>query len=187
MGKLTFSMFVSVDGYINGPDGKFGWAAPDMEVHAFANAEEAKHRAAIYGRRMYETMVYWETADQQPGANQIEIDFAKAWQALHKVVVSKSLPNVSSGRTTLCREFTADDVRALKADMPGDISVSGPTIGSSFLNQGLVDEVALYSVPFVVGGGTPMFQGVTAPLKLDKTETHAFANGTTFVRYAVRN
>jgi dihydrofolate reductase len=185
MGKLTFGMMTSLDGYINDRDGRFDWGHVSEEVHRFAEAQDADHGTVIYGRRMYETMAVWDTVDQDPNVDPFERDYSVMWQRLDKIVVSRSLPEVTTRRTRLVRELDLDEVRRLKAESDKDISVSGPTLASQLLKQGLVDEVSVYYVPVVVGGGTPMFQDVDRTLKLERLEERPFANGTVFVRYRV--
>ena len=185
MGKLTFGMMTSLDGYISDRKGGFDWDQVNEEVHKFAEAEQERDGLTIYGRRMYETMVYWDTADQDESLPPYYRDFARVWQAVDKIVVSKSLEKVTSKRTRLVRELSADDLRRLKAETKKDISISGPTLASSFLKQGLIDEISIYYVPVVVGGGTPMFQDVWQTLKLERIYHRAFDNGVLFVRYRV--
>jgi riboflavin biosynthesis pyrimidine reductase len=135
---------------------------------------------------MYETMAVWDTLDKDPNVSQFERDFAVMWQQSDKIVVSRSLSEVKTTRTRLVRELSADDIRKLKAESAKDIGISGPTLAATYLEQGLIDEVSIYYAPVVVGGGTPMFQRVTAMLTFDLLEEQRFANGTRFVRYAVR-
>ena len=187
MGKLTYGMLASLDGYVEDRGGSFDWATPDEEVHAHANAEQARTGTDIYGRRMYEMMVYWETADQEEGANPVTIEFAKHWQATDKIVVSRTLKEFVSGRTRLVSSLDAEEVARLKTGSAKNIAVSGPTLAASFLNQGLVDEVSIYYVPIVVGGGLPMFKNVERPFQLERIEETSFESGMVFVRYAVRN
>jgi dihydrofolate reductase len=186
MGKLVYQMLASLDGYVQDRTGNFDWATPDDEVHAHANQEEAGVDTDIYGRKMYEMMVYWETADQQPDTPPVGVEFSKFWQESNKIVVSKTLREVASKRTRIVPSLSADDVQKLKAESTKNISVSGPTLASSFLNQGLVDEISVYTVPIVVGGGLPMFRDVQHPIRLERIEERAFAGGFIFVRYAVR-
>ncbi|OJH33659.1 dihydrofolate reductase family protein [Cystobacter ferrugineus] len=187
MGKVTFGMMTSLDGYINDREGGFDWGHVSEDVHRFAETEQKREGLAIYGRRMYETMVYWDTADQDESLAPYFRDFSRVWQAVDKIVVSKSLEKVTSKRTRLVRELSADDIRRLKADTEKNISISGPTLAASFLKQGLIDEVSIYYVPVVVGGGTPMFQDVWKTLKLERLDHRAFDNGLLFVRYRVLN
>lgn len=186
MAKLIYQMQASLDGYVEDATGKFDWAFPDDEVHAHANQEQARAGTDIYGRKMYEMMVYWETADQQPETSPVAVEFAKYWQAVDKIVVSRTLTEVQSTRTRIVTSLSADDVRKLKAEADKDIAVSGPTLATQFLNEGLVDEISVYIVPIVVGGGLPMFKDIRHPIRLERIEEIAFKSGFTFVRYAVR-
>ncbi|WP_224244178.1 dihydrofolate reductase family protein [Hyalangium gracile] len=185
MGKVLFGMMTSLDGYISDRKGSFDWGQVSEDVHRFAEEEQRRAGLTIYGRRMYETMVFWETADQHENIEPHYRDFALLWQQTDKLVVSKSLEKVTSKRTRLVRELTADDLRRLKASTEKDINISGPTLASSFLKQGLIDEVSIYYVPVVVGGGTAMFQEVWQTLKLERLEHRAFDNGLIYVRYRV--
>ncbi|CDP53921.1 Dihydrofolate reductase [Devosia sp. DBB001] len=186
MGKLTFGMMCSLDGYISDANGKFDWGQIDEDVHTFANAEQARESTTIYGRRMFETMAAWDTLAEDPGVSQVERDFAALWRKTDKIVVSRSLAQVTTTRTRLVRELTAGDIEALKASSRGDISVSGPTLAASYLRRGFVDEVSLYYVPVVVGSGRPAFPDVASLLKLERIEVRPFNNGVTFMRFAVR-
>lgn len=186
MGKLVFSMMASLDGYINDADGKFDWGQINEEVHRFAEAEEAKAGTSIYGRRMFETMAVWDTLADDPSVDQAERDFAVVWRNVDKIVVSRSLAEVTTSRTRLVRDLSADEINRLKASSVADINVSGPTLAASYLEQGLVDEVSVYSIPVIVGRGTPMFPGVAETIRLERTEQRAFDNGVTFTRYSVR-
>jgi dihydrofolate reductase len=186
MAKLTYGMLASLDGYVQDSTGQFDWANPDAEVHAHANQEQRRIGTDLYGRKMYEMMVYWETADQEPDASPVSVEFAKFWQDGDKIVVSTSLTEVQSKRTRIVPSLGADEVRKLKAESIKDIAVSGPTVASGLLNQGLVDEISVYYVPIVVGGGLPMFKDIAHPIRLERIEERAFASGFTFIRYAVR-
>jgi len=183
MAKLTFNMMTSLDNYINDVNGDFNWGQIDEDVHQHAN--DAQHQVGldIYGRRMYEMMIYWETYD---GSVPVEADFADAWKSVDKLVVSKSLKSVSSDRTTLIADLDIEGMRRLKAKRDGDIAISGPTLAARYLDAGLVDEVSIYYIPVVVGGGTRMFQ-VNNKLKLERIEERSFRNGVNFIRYRVLN
>jgi dihydrofolate reductase len=187
MAKLTYGMLASLDGYVQDSTGNFDWATPDDEVHAHANQEQLRVGTDIYGRKMYQMMVYWETADQLPDSSPVSVEFSKLWQAVDKIVVSSTLTEVRSKRTRLVPSLGADEVRKLKAESSKNISVSGPTLASSFLNAGLVDEVSVYYVPIVVGGGLPMFKDMKRQIRLERIEERAFAGGFTFIRYCVHN
>jgi dihydrofolate reductase len=179
---LVYSTIGSLDGYAADAAGKFDWAEPDQEVFAFVNDVEREIGTYLYGRRMYETMRFWETAslDGQPPAVR---DFTGIWRAANKVVYSSTLQGTSSARTRLERRFDPDAVRALKEH--GNVSVSGPGLASQAIRAGLVDEYHLFVTPVVVGGGTPVFPaGVRAPLEL--TDERRFAGGVVYLRYRVR-
>jgi dihydrofolate reductase len=187
MAKLVYQMQASLDGYVEDAGGKFDWADPDDEVHAHANEEQARAGTDIYGRKMYETMVFWETANTMPEMPTVGIEYAKFWQNSDKIVVSKTLTEVSSKRTRIVTSLSADEVRKLKAGATRNISVSGPTVAAQYLNAGLVDEISVYIVPIAVGGGLPMFKDINHHIRLERIEQIAFKGGCTFVRYAVRN
>src|ERR1700737_1758800 len=138
MAKLTYSMMISLDGYINDTHGSFDWGHIDEEVHRHANAEARQSSTVIYGRRMYETMVYWETAEKRPEITSFEREFAGIWRGVSKIVVSKSLDKAKSERTRLVRDFGAADVERLKVESAQDVSISGPTLAAPFVRQGLV-------------------------------------------------
>lgn len=186
MGKLTFGMMASLDGFINDSKGGFEWGQINPAVHRFAEQEQARAGTSIYGRRMFETMAVWDTLADDPDVSDVERDFAKVWRDSDKIVVSRALQTVSTGRTRLVRALSAQDIDALKAASPKDINVSGPTLAAHFLAQGLIDEITVYTIPVLVGGGTPMFQQVGGLLQLERVELQAFDNGVTFARYAVR-
>ena len=186
MGKLRFGMMASLDGYISDADGKFDWGQVSEEVHRFAEQEQTNEGITIYGRRMFETMAVWDVLAEDQTVSQFVRDFGVAWQLTDKIVVSRSLTEVTTTRTRLVRELSADDIRQLKAESPQDIGVAGPTLAASYLKQGLIDEVSVYCIPVVVGGGTRMFQNIDATIRLERIEQHAFGNGVTFMRYAVR-
>jgi len=183
MAKLIFQMMVSLDGYINDPKGGFNWGHIDAEVHGHANAEMRRCGLAIFGRRMYETMAVWETYEAN---TPFEAEYAELWHQTDKIVVSKTLAGPRTGRTKTVPSLDAEDMRSLKElQASGDISVSGPTLASTYLDAGMVDEIGIYYVPVVVGDGTPMFQ-MRSTLKLERIEQTPFANGTTFIRYLVK-
>ena len=184
MAKLVYAAITSLDGYVNDADGDFGWATPDADVHAFVNDLERRVGTYLYGRRMYETMQYWATAPTEGVSNE-EIDYTHIWQGADKIVYSRSLPAVSTDRTTLERDFDVDAVRRLKAEARRDVSIGGPTLAVQALAEGVVDEVHLFLNPVIVGGGTPALpDGVRVGLEL--VGEHRFANGVVYLRYRVR-
>ncbi len=186
MGKLIYSMLTSLDGYTEDEHGRFGWGAPeDEEVHSYINALASSLDTYLYGRRMYETMVYWETAHTIPDQPQFVLDWARQWQAAQKVVYSRTLAEPRSARTRVEREFDPDAVRRLKADAEHDISVDGPELAAQAIRAGLVDEFQMIVCPAVVGGGKRFFpDGVRLDLEL--LEERRFGNGVLILRYGVR-
>ena len=182
MAKLIYSALASLDGYTEDEDGKFDWAAPDEQVHAFVNDLERPIGTHLYGRRMYEVMVAWETmADPDP----VMRDYTEIWQAAEKIVYSTTLEAVSSARTRIERSFEADAVRALKAASERDLSVGGPTLAAEALRAGLVDQVQLVLSPIVIGGGNRALpDGVRVELEL--LDERRFGNGVVFLRYSTR-
>jgi dihydrofolate reductase len=186
MAKLIYSMMISLDGYTEERDGNFDWGQIDDEVHQFANDEQRRSGLDIYGRRMYETMLYWETADQNPESSAIEREFARLWQDTDKLVISSSLKQLSSRRTRLEPAFNPEQIRQLKTTVTKDLTVSGPTLAAAFIKEGLVDEYCIYHVPVAAGGGAPFFKGLEQRLALRLIDEHSFRSGVRFVRYAPR-
>jgi dihydrofolate reductase len=182
MAQLIYSSILSVDGYIEDESGAFDWSAPDEEVHAFVNELERSIGTHLYGRRMYETMVYWETAslDDEPRVYQ---DYARIWKAADKVVFSRTLSSVNSARTRIEREFEPDAVAALKANATSDLSIGGANLAARAIAADLVDEYHLFVVPVIVGGGKralPDGERVSLALR----DERRFGNGTIYLRYA---
>jgi len=184
MAKLIYSAITSLDGYIEDEDGNFDWDAPDEEVHAFVNHLERSVGTYLYGRRMYETMVYWETAHVLPDEPPVFRDYTEIWQAAEKLVYSKSLETVSSDRTRIERDFDPDAVRELKASAVRDISVGGPDLAAHAIKAGLVDEFQFFVSPIVVGGGKPSLPS-NARFKLELIDERRFGNGVVYTRYRV--
>jgi dihydrofolate reductase len=179
MGRLIYSTIASLDGYIEDRNGKFDWAAPDEEVHRFVNEVERPIGTYLYGRRMYETMLFWESVHGQ--ADHIQ-DYAEIWQAADKVVYSKTLDAVSSDRTRIERDFEPDAVGRLKSG--GDISVGGAALASQALRAGLVDEYQTFIAPVIVGGGKRALPD-EVHLELELLDERRFGNGTVYLRYRV--
>jgi dihydrofolate reductase len=182
MARLIYSAIVSADGYVEDAAGGFDWAAPDEEVLSFVNDLERPVGTYLYGRRMYQTMLYWETADPAPGQPPSVRDFTKLWQAAEKIVFSKTLRSASSARTRIERSFDPDMIRQLKSATDQDMSVGGAALAGQAIEAGLVDELQLILVPVIVGGGKPALpSGVR--LHMELLDTRRFANGTVFLRY----
>ena len=153
MAKLIYSAIASLDGYIEDEQGKFDWAAPDEEVHAFVNDLERPIGTYLYGRRMYETMVFWETAGAGGSQAAVIRDFAEIWRAAEKVVYSRTLERPSSARTRIEHDFDAGAIKRLKESSDRDISIGGAALAGEAFAAGLVDECHLFLHPIVVGGG----------------------------------
>ncbi len=179
MARLIYSAIASLDGYVADEDGDFAWAAPDEEVHSFANDLERDVGTHLYGRRMYEVMVAWETMDDPAPVMR---DFAESWRTADKVVYSRTLEAPSSARTRLEREFDPGAVRGMKDSTERDISVGGPNLAAQALAAGLVDECHLFLTPVVVGGGNA---ALPAGLRLELADQRRFGDGVVYLRYRV--
>ncbi len=181
MAKLIYSAMMSLDGYLADEDGNFEWAEPDEEVHTFINDLERPVGTYLYGRRLYEVMVAWETMPLR-GQPAYIADFAEVWRAADKIVYSSTLGGARSARTGIERDFDAAVVRALKASAGGDLAVGGPALAAQAFRAGLVDEVHLFVAPVVVGGGKQSLpDGVRLTLEL--RDERRFDNGMVFLRY----
>ena len=182
MAKLIYSAITSLDGYVADADGRFDWSAPDEEVHAFVNDLERPIGTYLYGRRMYDVMVAWETMPTGPDQPAVMRDFAQIWRAADKVVFSKTLAAPSSPRTRIERDFDPDAIRQMKASLEQDISVGGPELAGQALKAGLVDELHLLVCPVVVGGGNPSLpDGLRVNLEL--LDERRFGNGVVHLHY----
>jgi dihydrofolate reductase len=182
MAKLIYSAIASLDGYVEDEHGNIDWAAPDAEVHAFVNDLERPIGTYLYGRRMYETMVYWETVSTSGDQAAVSRDFAEIWRAAEKVVYSRTLQTVSSERTRIEREFEAAAIRRLKESSRSDISIGGAELGGQAIAEGLVDECHLLVGPILVGGGRRALPaGVHAELEL--LDERRFRSGVVYLHY----
>jgi len=184
MAKLIYSALESLDGYIADQDGKFDWGEPDEEVHTFLNDLMRTIGTYLYGRRMYEVMVAWETlelADQPPHMQ----EFADMWRHADKIVYSKTLEAASSARTRLERDFDPEAVRRMKVAERRDLAVAGPTLAAQAFQAALVDECQLFIAPIVVGGGIQSLPD-NVRLKLELLDERRFGNGMIYLRYGAR-
>ena len=183
MAQLIYTAIASLDGFVEDAGGNFDWAAPDEEVHAFVNDLERPVGTYLYGRRMYETMAVWDTMplDDEP---EVIRDFAELWRAADKVVYSRTLADVATGRTRLERELDVDAVRELKRDSARDIGIGGPELAGQALAAGVIDEIQLFLTPVLVGVGKHSLP-TTAELHLELRDERRFRNGTVFLRYGV--
>ena len=185
MAKLIYSYLASLDGYVADEGGEFGWAAPDEEVHAFINELERPIGTYLYGRRMYETMVGWETDPTLADRSRVMRDFANLWRAAEKIVYSRTLEAVSTARTRVERDFDPEAVRHMKAASEGDIAVGGAELASQALRAGLVDECHLFVAPIVVGAGKRLWpEGLRLELAL--LDQRRFRHGMVHLRYGAR-
>jgi dihydrofolate reductase len=184
MGKLIYGAIASLDGYIEDESGKFDWAAPDEEVHAFINDLERSVGTYLYGRRMYETMAGWETEPSLADDSPLMRDFAQIWQSADKIVYSKTLEVPTTSRTRIKRDFDPEAIRLMKVSADRDISVGGPNLAQHAIKAGLVDECSLYIVPVVVGGGKHWLPR-DVRLDLELLDVRPFANGTVYLHYRV--
>ncbi len=182
MGKLIYSAIASADGYVEDAAGNFGWGAPDEEVLGFINDLERPVGTYLYGRRMYQTMLYWETAPTLPGQPPSLQEFAALWQAAQKIVFSRTLESAPSARTRIERSFDPRMVQQLKSAAGHDMTVGGADLAGQAIKAGLADELQLFLVPIVVGGGKRALpHGARADLEL--LDTRRFANGAVYLRY----
>lgn len=186
MAKLIYSMLTSLDGYTEDEHGDFGWAEPNDDVLSYITELIAPVGTYLYGRRMYETMVYWETAHTLPDQPTAVLDWTRQWQAAEKIVYSRTLAGPRSARTRIERDFDPEAVRRLKADSGHDITVDGPELAAQAIKAALVDEFQMIVCPVVLGGGKRFFpDGVRLNLAL--VEKRGFDSGMLVVRYAVRD
>jgi dihydrofolate reductase len=182
MAKLIYSAITSLDGYIADEEGNFEWAVPDEEVHTFINDLERPIGTYLYGRRMYEVMVGWETDPTLAEQSPLMRDFAEIWQAADKIVYSKTLEAVSSARTRIERDFDPELVRQMKARAGGDFNVGGPELAAQAFRAGLVDELYLFVVPIVVGGGKRSLPD-NVRLRLELLDERRFEGGMVYLYY----
>jgi dihydrofolate reductase len=182
MRNLIYSMGVSLDGFIAGPGGDIGWSAPDEELHRFHNQHARELGAHLCGRRLYEVMVYWETADENPSAAEYELEFSRIWKKLPKIVFSKTLETVE-GNSRLAEHGVAEEVAKLKEKPGKDLAVGGAGLASTCIKLDLVDEYRLFVSPVVLGDGTPYFPALEERVNLELVETQTFGSRVVYVSY----
>lgn len=182
MRKLIYSLTVSLDGFIAGPDGDIDWSAPDEELHRFHNQQTREIGAHLLGRKLYEVMVYWETADQDASAHDYELEFAGIWKDLPKIVFSRTLEKVE-GKARLVRGDAVAEVARLKEQPGKNLAVGGAGLASTFIQLDLIDEYRLFISPVVLGGGTPYFPALDQRINLDLVETRTFGSRVVYLRY----
>jgi dihydrofolate reductase len=185
MRSVTYSMGVSLDGYIVGPDGNFDWTAPDEELFRFVTDEVREVGGVVLGRRLYETMLYWETADQERSLDDSELEWAAIWKPLPKVVFSTTLSAVQ-GHARLASGGLAEEIERLRAAAgEGDIAIGGATLAAEAAALGLIDEYRARVHPVLVGGGIPFFPHRQRRVDLDLVETRTFSSRVVYLRYHV--
>jgi dihydrofolate reductase len=185
MRSVTFSMSMSLDGYIVGPDGGFDWTAPVEDVFRFWIDEIREVGVHLLGRRLYETMLYWETADQDPSLGDAELEWAALWNPLPKVVFSTTLSAVE-GSARLASGGLAEEIERMRAEPgQGDIAIGGATLAAGVAELGLIDEYRVMVYPVLVGGGTPFFPRHERRVDLELVETRTFDSKVVYLRYRV--
>jgi dihydrofolate reductase len=182
MGKLIYAAIASLDGYVEDAEGRFDWSAPDEEVHTFVNDLERPIGTYLYGRRMYETMVFWETAGDEPDEPAVFSDYARLWRAAEKIVYSGTLEAATSAKTRIEREFDRDAVDRLKQSSPTDISIGGAELAGQAISAGLVDECHLFLCPILVGGGKRALPD-NVLVQLELLDERRFGNGVVHLHY----
>ena len=185
MAHLIYSAISSLDGYIEDMEGNFDWAAPDEEVHRFINDLERTAGTYLLGRRMYETMMIWETDPAFAADSPITRDYAEIWQAANKIVYSRTLGTVSTRKTQLERTFNPEAIRHLKESVEQDITIGGPELAAHAFRAGLVDECQLFLTPILVGGGKPSLPA-DVRIEFELLEERRFGSGMVFLRYRTR-
>jgi dihydrofolate reductase len=183
MGRLIYSLNVSLDGYVETPSHGLEWANVDDELHAWFNDQAREIQASLMGRRMYQLMTaYWPTAESDPTATETMRDFARIWNPKPKIVFSNTLTTVE-GNSRLVSGNVAEVLDRLRQEFDGDLDVGGATLASSFVRRGLIDEYRLLVHPVVIGGGTPFFPSLEEPLRLRQTASETFKSGVTYLGY----
>lgn len=183
MRKVIYAMLVSLDGFIEAAGGDLSWSVPDEELHRHFNELERAIDINLYGRRLYETMAaYWPTADEDPAASQVEIEYARIWKEMKKIVFSTTLKEVG-WNSHLVRDNIAEEVNRLKAQPGKDLSVGGAGLAATFMQLGLIDEYRLYVHPVILGSGKPMFPPLSDRVDLKLVETRTFGSGVVLLRY----
>jgi dihydrofolate reductase len=185
MRRLIYSMGVSLDGFIAGPGGEIDWSAPDEELHRFHNEQMSDVGAHLCGRRLYEEMLYWETADQDPSAAEPVLEFARIWQEVPKIVFSNTLERVE-GNATLAEGGVAEELAKLRERPGKDLAVGGAGLAAACAKLRLIDEYGLFVSPVVLGAGTPYFPALEERIELELVETRTFGSRVVYLRYRRR-
>jgi dihydrofolate reductase len=183
VGRLIYSMNVSLDGYIETADHSLDWTVVDEELHCWFTDRAREEQAFLYGRRLYEVMApYWPNAEKDPTSTDFELDFARMWVPKPKIVFSTSLKSVD-WNSRLVHGDVGEIYSELRREFDGDLEVAGPHLAAQFIRRGLVDEYGLVVHPVMLGAGTPYFPKLDSPIRLRLVETRRFANGATYLGY----
>jgi dihydrofolate reductase len=182
MRKVIYSPMVSLDGFVEGPTQNLDWGSVDEELHSFINDQQNQIDTYLFGRRMYEVMVYWDTAEADPANPEYVREFARIWKNIHKIVFSKTLDRVQ-GNARLSRGSIVEEITQLKAQPGKGMGVGGATIAATLMRLGLIDEYQLFINPVILGSGTPMFPSLNNKINLRLVETRRFSSGVVLVRY----
>ncbi len=183
MGKLIYELNVSLDGFVETPDHGLDWTVVDDELHSWFNDQMRGLDASLYGRGLYEVMAaYWPTGESDPASTETEREFARIWNAMPKVVFSKSLRSVDFNSRLVTGDVD-EELAKLRTEFDGDMDVGGPTLAAEFIKRGLVDEYRLVVHPVILGAGTPFFPPLDRPIGLELVETHTFTSGVVYLRY----
>ncbi len=186
MRSVIYSMSVSLDGYIAGPDGAPDWMTPDEELFRFFTDRTRELGAHVMGRRLYETMLYWETTEQNPSLDFDTVEWASIWRPLPKVVFSTTLPAVE-GNARLASAGLAEEIERLRTEpADGDIGIGGPTLAGEAARLGLIDEFRLVVCPVLLGGGVPYYPSCGRRLDLELIESRTFSSGAVYLRSRLR-
>jgi len=182
MRKVIYSPMVSLDGFVEGPNREIDWGSVDEELHTYINDQQRQIDTYLFGRRMYEVMAYWDTAETEPSNPEYILEFARIWKDRLKIVFSKTLEHVQ-GNARLSRGNIVEEIAQLKSQPGKDLCVGGATIAATLIRLGLIDEYQLFINPVVLGGGTPMFQMSDHKIELRLIETKIFRSGVVLLRY----
>lgn len=182
MGKLTYGALASLDGFIEDEQGKFDWAQPEEDVHRYINFLEAKNEVFLYGRKLYETMVWWESQEKLSGYPDYVQEYGRIWRKVEKMVYSRTLLKADSDKTVIKPEFIPEEVRLLKKTLAGDMSIGGAELAGAALSSGLVDDIYLFVFPVIVGKGKAALQS-RLKIKLALVETKSFQGGVVLLHY----